>query len=771
MKVAKAEQHVLGSQGLTETGTFKIKTNATAFKILSSGLYSDKIAAVLREIGCNAADAHTEYGSPDKPIIVKLPNRIDNQFYIRDEGRGLSHNEVMNLYTTYFDSTKRDSNAYTGAFGLGSKSPFSYVDTFSITSVHDGVKRSYSAYLDNGSPTVSKLSESPADADWPHGVEIGFPVKYEDFPTFEDRAQNIYRWFKTLPQIEGARAISPALPFLDFSTFSLYKGIGHLHGVVMGNVFYPLDLGKMDAKYNTYSASGNSLASHLSMFNGVVLKLDIGDVQVAASREELQYDPDSQAFLKKRAEAILGFIGNDIATKLRAAKTWVEKCVVRGWSETWGHADLTGLFKALKYPDAAALGALAKHQHVPAPSIMGTDSYARVISSGSFHRGKLNNAEHVVQGKSFDKRATWRNGRDVNITLNKNTKVYYGDKNLSSIRANEAMGGGASQILLFTSDVANKKTRAQAQAEAEAVARELGIPLVEDLNTIPLPASYVPSPKKIKLKKGAAFPPLPSLPVTGYSFTASPLSYDISTLSPDKQNFMVRARTGGWGRSRDKIRVYNTTAELDHMYDQDDWRSLWGNVSLIAKKLSAPFTGYVELSAIDVKKLDLPKRGWKTTDAVVKEWLSDPAVADDILKEAKNWRPTMQLNYRENMWAQFFVWLAHSEQDMFKAVKPVLKKVDMHKAVEHIRDQSVKQGQSAGQGEPAILASYRYLASVYKLPAITITKDGSYLSVEDFNNDIDKKYPLTSTMDPNTFHAMYKVSPTKALTILETLFS
>src|SRR3990167_10349443 len=122
MKLAQAEQHVRGSHGITESKLFEIRINAHAFKMLSSGIYSDKITAILREIGCNAADAHIEAGIANKPFEVKIPNRIDPQFYIRDFGSGLSHDNVMTLYTTYFASTKQDSNDVTGGFGLGSKS-------------------------------------------------------------------------------------------------------------------------------------------------------------------------------------------------------------------------------------------------------------------------------------------------------------------------------------------------------------------------------------------------------------------------------------------------------------------------------------------------------------------------------------------------------------------------------------------------------------------------------------------------------------------------
>lgn len=64
--------------------------------ILSSGLYSNKIRAVIRELSCNAVDAHTSAGNKN-PIEVKLPNALDKQFYVKDFGTGLTHDQVMKL--------------------------------------------------------------------------------------------------------------------------------------------------------------------------------------------------------------------------------------------------------------------------------------------------------------------------------------------------------------------------------------------------------------------------------------------------------------------------------------------------------------------------------------------------------------------------------------------------------------------------------------------------------------------------------------------------
>src|SRR3990167_11102196 len=240
MKLAQTEQYVRGSRGLTESKSFEVRINAHAFKMLSSGIYYDKIAAILREIGCNAADAHVEAGIANTPFEVKLPNRIDTQFYIRDFGPGLSHDDIMTLYTTYFASTKQSSNDVTGGFGLGSKSPFSYTDAFTIQSVYGGKKSTYSAHLGNdGAPTIALLTTEEATSDWPHGITVSFPVPAADMGEFDIKAKNVYQWFNVFPTILGGAQIQPPTIETDRGTFFRSSVCGNQH-VLMGNVMYPI---------------------------------------------------------------------------------------------------------------------------------------------------------------------------------------------------------------------------------------------------------------------------------------------------------------------------------------------------------------------------------------------------------------------------------------------------------------------------------------------------------------------------------------------------
>lgn len=300
---------VVESHGIAHEQTFMIKASGTAFQILSSGLYADKIGAVLRELGCNAADAHIANASSTKPFEVKLPTALDPGFYVKDWGPGLSKEEVIELYTTYFSSSKSDSNDFTGAFGLGSKSPFSYTDQFTLTSVHGGTARHYIAYLgDEGFPRISEVGEEPAQPDWPHGLRVSFPVNQQDVGEFTKAAKRIFRWFRQAPRIRGME-LTPEPPLLAGERFRLYRA--HRSAayedaalspglyVLMGNVCYPVDVEQALMQKSSGDGAQADLIERFKALHtaALVLTVDIGTVSVAASREQLQYTEATRAAL------------------------------------------------------------------------------------------------------------------------------------------------------------------------------------------------------------------------------------------------------------------------------------------------------------------------------------------------------------------------------------------------------------------------------------------------------------------------------------------
>jgi hypothetical protein len=227
------------------TGEFRIRNSAKAFKILSDGLYSNKIRAIIRELSCNAVDSHVGAGKADIPFEVHLPTVLEPWFSVRDFGLGLDGDQVVNIYTTYFESTKTDSNAFIGALGLGSKSPFSYTENFTVTAIKNGVQRIYSAFINEvGVPSIAEMSEELTDEG--NGVEVKFSVtdKY-DYQSFRNEAHAVFKWFEHKPTITGVAEFEHRSP--QYKEKNVVPGVhvgtdDHSSSTaIMGNIAYPLN--------------------------------------------------------------------------------------------------------------------------------------------------------------------------------------------------------------------------------------------------------------------------------------------------------------------------------------------------------------------------------------------------------------------------------------------------------------------------------------------------------------------------------------------------
>jgi hypothetical protein len=195
-----------------KSGEFGIRSANMSFilEILRKKMYRDPIRAFVREISCNARDAHREIKTPDRPIEITLPTKIDKQCEIKDFGLGISPHRMWDIFLNYGSSTKRDSNEYTGAFGLGSKIGFSYSDSFSVITVTNGKKRHYTAIIDESRRgRMDLLSEY--DTNEPSGTTIILPVKEQDISAFANAAINeTTHW--SLKHGSGSRPVIINLP-------------------------------------------------------------------------------------------------------------------------------------------------------------------------------------------------------------------------------------------------------------------------------------------------------------------------------------------------------------------------------------------------------------------------------------------------------------------------------------------------------------------------------------------------------------------------------
>lgn len=295
-----------------EIGEFRIQQSAEAFGILSSGLYANKIRAVIRELSCNAVDSHVSAGRTETPFDVHLPNSLEPWFAVRDYGVGLDHAQISKIYTTYFMSTKGESNDQIGGLGLGSKSPFSYTDNFTVTTSKDGVKGIYTAFInESGVPSIALMTTSETTD--PNGVEVKFSVNdRSDFGKFEQEAEYVFRTFTLQPVVSGSRNF--VVKKTKYVERDVVPGVHYLGSqsqsvAIMGNVPYPINVPNAETNLG-------QLASLLSC--GLELNFAIGEIKFQASREGLSYVPETIAAIKAKLEALNAVLAVKVAGEANA---------------------------------------------------------------------------------------------------------------------------------------------------------------------------------------------------------------------------------------------------------------------------------------------------------------------------------------------------------------------------------------------------------------------------------------------------------------------
>lgn len=394
--------------GELQLGTFSIKESAKAFSILSSSLYKNKIRAIIRELSCNARDSRVAAGF-DENFYVHLPTRMEPEFWIKDEGLGLSHDDVMKLYTTYFESTKTTSNKFVGALGLGSKSPFSYTENFTITAIKDGSRGVYSAFINEiGVPSIVCLFTGPTEE--PNGVEVRIPVAAKDHSTFSTEAVYVYNWFDVRP----ATNITLYYTYATKETYKEYYSSNNSTNsiVLMGGVSYDFDMKEfiptaVDIKF--------------------LFRVGIGDVDVLPSREGLQNTAKTKAVIASLYNRIIDLEETRIGAEFDKLTTDYEKL-----SYLNEHDDILCNTVKLKIKNKTKFNRLTVSFDL-------SNYNLKCSKAGNFYRSK--SLKHII--------------RD-NFSPSSNVKIIYNDIGAANVRVREQLKNSSDNILYIFTKIDSK---------------------------------------------------------------------------------------------------------------------------------------------------------------------------------------------------------------------------------------------------------------------------------------------------------------------------
>ena len=290
------------TSGTFKTSGFRIDASAKAFKLLSSNPYKFKVRAVIRELTCNALDANTDAEVSAVPR-VHLPTKLEPWFSVADNGKGLSPDDVRDVYTVYFCSTKTNSNKLIGALGIGAKVAYCIVDSFIVKSICDGVKYQYSAYKDEDDlPQMALLSSEPTTE--PSGVEVIVNVMGRDYE-FQEEAVEVFKYFDVIPEINISSVKDKIVAAREFKVkgdgFAFNTGYGQCKAV-MGNVAYDIPHGY-----------GLDIDGYI--------RFEIGDLDFDLGRESLSLDSKTIANLKARVEQVRDGMADHIISLIEAEDT------------------------------------------------------------------------------------------------------------------------------------------------------------------------------------------------------------------------------------------------------------------------------------------------------------------------------------------------------------------------------------------------------------------------------------------------------------------
>ena len=290
--------------------------------------YSNPMLAVIREITANAIDANRE-AKATRRVEVKLPSNMNPTFNVRDFGSGLSQGDVFGLYSKYGKSTKRTSNSYIGAFGIGKFAPLSYGDNFSVVSYYGGEKKTYNVFVNEQDDTKISLMES-VPSDYPTGLEVQVAISDTDVSKFRRECLHFFEHFqdKEIPIFKGLGddEVNPLKKSLEGDSWFVaetdssagYNYNGHNNSyAIMGGVAYPVNAHSINL--DDVEENKNNHLNQLLSHNGLYMHFELGELKLHHSRESLEYNKATQKVLIDKVIKIKAELSEIARKKLAGA--------------------------------------------------------------------------------------------------------------------------------------------------------------------------------------------------------------------------------------------------------------------------------------------------------------------------------------------------------------------------------------------------------------------------------------------------------------------
>ena len=301
--------------------------------LLRNSIYSNPIESFVREIYSNAVDAHLR-DNITTPIEVSLiEDSQTNQYYfmVRDYGSSMTVEDFKNIYSKMGNSTKNKSNKELGGFGIGCKSPLAYTNQFFIDTWTEEeskfIHREWVQYIDSSQiGKISLLKEGTFTGKT--GTQIKIPIKFKDYHNITNYI-NKYLSYSIVPFVVKGFKFEDKRPELnvvgedwglsDVYQSSFYFSAERKSTIVIAGIPYKIDKKVLHDKFKSndfttlikseINPKSKSIKHNLELFKSFlessnylqyILLANVGDLDLSASREDLQYTDRTLYFLYKK---------------------------------------------------------------------------------------------------------------------------------------------------------------------------------------------------------------------------------------------------------------------------------------------------------------------------------------------------------------------------------------------------------------------------------------------------------------------------------------
>lgn len=271
--------------------TIRTEDLGIMFDMVSKNLYSNPIGSFVRELVSNAVDANTD-NDKSTHVRVDIYNEEGTWYFkVADEGKGMNAEHFSNVYMKWFNSDKRNTNDKIGGWGLGSKSPLSYVEQYEITTIADGIEYNYIIVRQNPVPTATLISSNPTDK--PSGTVVKVEIQSKDLIKVSEACDTQLLYFDNVYVVNDYYYYKNDFTIIEHSLFKVRNDGVYPYGqemhIVLGNVAYPLNWAFLGIRPINIP---------------VGIKFPIGSLPVTLSREEIAYEDNIKDFILSKIDLV-----------------------------------------------------------------------------------------------------------------------------------------------------------------------------------------------------------------------------------------------------------------------------------------------------------------------------------------------------------------------------------------------------------------------------------------------------------------------------------